>query len=146
MTDHPKQTSNVNENNNSVDIDKPDVNDQQPQPAESGELRDEAKATVLIPLADKFHELTRQIDSGEYKLPETLQEVEGIIEDYIEQAWERLEQLIAARLRLLLDELEALGPKDAPKNTMNLNTPWEAGYNSSNGTWRSLLAQKRGEL
>lgn len=55
---------------------------------------EELKATVLRPLADKFQELARQIDGGEYKKPKTLEEAEKITENYIQQAYDRLEALI----------------------------------------------------
>lgn len=60
----------------------------------SDSLEDSVRATVLRPLADKFQELTRQIDSGEYELPKTLDGARSITEGYIDQAWERLEKLI----------------------------------------------------
>lgn len=66
-------------------------------PQEDAELQAEVKGTILRPLADKFQEITRQIDSGKYKLPKTLEEAELITENYIEQAWQRLEPLIKAR-------------------------------------------------
>lgn len=70
---------------------------QAPPPTNAdGELDNEIKATILRPLADKFQELTRQIDSGEYKLPETIQDAEAITEGYIDQSWERLEAIILA--------------------------------------------------
>ncbi|MGO4470356.1 hypothetical protein AB4Y95_00255 [Arthrobacter sp. M-10] len=69
------------------------------KPSNSGELEKEIRATVLRPLADKFQELTRQIDSGEYRLPKTIEEAEAITEGYINQAWERLTQLHEAAVR-----------------------------------------------
>lgn len=59
------------------------------------ELEREVKATALRPLADKFQELTRQIDSGDYKLPKTIEDAEKITERYIDQAWQRIQPLIA---------------------------------------------------
>jgi hypothetical protein len=67
-------------------------------PSDDDGLREEIKATILRPLADKFQELTRQIDSGEYKLPKTLEEAQVITEDYIDQAWERLEALTSQKI------------------------------------------------
>lgn len=69
-------------------------------------LKSEIKGTVLRPLADKFQELTRQIDSGEYKLPKTIEEAEKITEGYIAQAYERLEALIASEKVQLLEKLK----------------------------------------
>lgn len=73
------------------------VTDNKLKPSNSGELESEIKATVLRPLADKFQELTRQIDSGEYTLPKTIKGGESITENYINQAYVRLLALIEQR-------------------------------------------------
>lgn len=76
------------------------------KPSNSVEL--DFKATILRPLADKFQELTRQVDSGEYKLPKTIQEAERITESYVQQAWERAEQLIDSYVEAkVLEERES---------------------------------------
>lgn len=55
-----------------------------------GQLEQDIRTTVLRPLADKFQELTRKVDSGEYEMPKTIGEARAITEGYIDQAWERL--------------------------------------------------------
>lgn len=68
------------------------------------ELEEQVKGTILRPLADKFQELARQIDSGEYKLPKTIKAAEAITERYIDQGWKRVEQLIREREAKLVRE------------------------------------------
>lgn len=75
-------------------------------------LREQIKDTALRPLAHRFGELTRQIDSGEYKLPKTIKEAEAITEDYINQATDRIMAEIAARESALLDKVEGLIGED----------------------------------
>lgn len=58
------------------------------------DLEKEMRDTVLRPLADKFQELTRQVDSGEYEKPKTIEEMMVIVEGYVTQAWERADALI----------------------------------------------------
>ena len=54
------------------------------------DLEDKVKDTALRPLAHAFGVLARQIDSGEYDLPKTIDEAEAITEKLINQAWERI--------------------------------------------------------
>lgn len=89
------------------------------------ELKVEVKATALRPLADKFQEITRQIDSGDFDLPKTMEESQKITEGYIEQAWERVEQklkdYIAKRDAYVIgdDELDYRPNVDIPGEDRN---------------------------
>jgi hypothetical protein len=53
-------------------------------------LEENIKYTALRPLAHAFGNLARQIDSGDYELPKTVEEAEVITEKLIEQAWKRI--------------------------------------------------------
>lgn len=79
----------------------------------------ELKSTVLRPLADKFQELTRQIDSGEYEVPKTLKDAEAITENYINQAYERLEKFLVVHDRTLIKQIR----DGLPGSTKALNWP-----------------------
>lgn len=91
------------------------------------DLEQEIRSTALRPLADKFGELTRQIDSGEYRLPKTIKEAEAITERYIDQAWERIAALIEAdRRKSVIRELRDL---DDDYQTTSQELEWlEFGY------------------
>ena len=83
-------------------------------------LDEQIKGTVLRPLADKFQELTRKIDSNKYEMPKTLEEATEVTEDYIEQAWQRLEKIFfieleQAKLEARKDELERI--TEEPRRT-----------------------------
>jgi len=65
------------------------------------------KCTVLRPLADKFQELARQIDSHKYELPKTISEAEIITENYIDQGWKRILAWHSAELdKAVIKELQ----------------------------------------
>lgn len=59
------------------------------------ELRERIKSGALRPLADKFQQLARQIDSGDYELPKTIEEASVITEGYIDEVTDRILALIA---------------------------------------------------
>ena len=64
------------------------------------ELREKIKATALRPLADRFLELAREIDSGDYIIPKSIADAEVITEGYINQAYERIEKILNHQLSL----------------------------------------------
>lgn len=98
------------------------------------ELREQIKDTALRPLADKFQELTRQIDSGKYDLPKTIEEAVTITESYIEQASERIERLFQKELSRSTAQisLEARVDEITYRNPIPIDpdtSAWGEGYN-----------------
>lgn len=75
------------------------------QPQTEQEIEEQVKGTILRPLADKFQELARQIDSEEREVPKTLEEAKAITEDFIDQAYKRLKPILTASNRELLERL-----------------------------------------
>ena len=67
--------------------------DQSTQP---DSLEKDIKSIVLRPLAHAFGVMARQIDSGEYDLPKTIDEAEKLTENLINQAYNRIPTVIKA--------------------------------------------------